>query len=83
MPQGAATPETIVDAWARHTPAEITATGRRAIESTGAHFYFTRAAPGGPKGWKSCWWDIATGVPESQRHLLLGGEISMWSDTYC
>ena len=83
MPQGAATPETIVDAWARHTPAEITATGRRAIESTGSHFYFTRAAPGGPKGWSSCWWDIATGVPESQRHLLLGGEVSMWSDTYC
>lgn len=80
---GAATPETIVDAWSRHTPAEITATGRRAIESKGSHFYFTRAAAGGPKGWAPCWFDIATGVPAEQRSLLLGGEMSMWSDTYC
>ena len=41
---GAATPETIVDAWARHTPAEIAATGRRAIQSSDSHFYFTSAA---------------------------------------
>jgi hypothetical protein len=43
----AATLNTIVSAWSRHTPAEITATGRRAIEATGAHFYFTSPAPGG------------------------------------
>jgi hypothetical protein len=80
---GAATNKTVVNAWARHRASEITATGRRAVESYSAHFYFTSAAPGGPKGWARTWYDIATGVPASQRSLLLGGEMSMWSDTYC
>jgi len=80
---GAATNKTIVDAWSRHSAAEITATGRRAIESKNSHFYFTRPAKTGSQGYAPCWYDISTGVPASQRHLLLGGEISMWSDTYC
>jgi hypothetical protein len=29
---------------------------------------------GGPKGWESCWWDISTGVPAEEKHLLLGGK---------
>ena len=33
--------------------------------------------------WKKIYWDIATGVPASQKKLLLGGEASMWTDTYC
>lgn len=80
---GAAQSNSIVDAWSRHTPGEITATGRRAIESSGAHFYFTRAVPGGPDGWKNCWYNISETVAAGQGHLLLGGEVSMWSDTYC
>ena len=28
-------------------------------------------------------YDIGTGVPAAQKKLLLGGEMSMWSDTYC
>lgn len=80
---GAATNKTIVNAWARHTAAEITATGRRAVESSGSHFYFTRPAPGGPTGWSKCWYGIDANVPASQHSLLLGGEMSMWSDEYC
>jgi len=80
---GAATPETIVNAWARHTANEITETGRKAVESKDDHFYFTAAAPGGPAGWKTCWYDIGTNVSAGQKHLLLGGEMSMWTDTYC
>eukprot|EP00039_Didymoeca_costata_P019109 m.336268 g.336268 ORF g.336268 m.336268 type:complete len:678 (-) comp17802_c0_seq1:111-2144(-) len=80
---GAATNNTIVNAWARHTAAEITATGRRAVESKAGAFYFTEAAPGGPSGWSKCWYDISTNVPADQMKLLLGGEMSMWSDTYC
>lgn len=80
---GAATNSTIVNAWSRHRPPEITKTGRKAIESYSAHFYFTAAAPGGPDGWAKCWYNISTGVPASERHLLLGGEMSMWSDSYC
>lgn len=80
---GAATSNTIVNAWARHTAAEITATGRRAVESKDSAFYFTGAAPGGPAGWSRCWYDISTNVPATQMKLLLGGEMSMWSDSYC
>ena len=80
---GAATPETIVHAWSRHQPAEITATGRKAVMSQGSHFYFTEAAGAYPLGWEKCWFDIATGVPSDQRSLLIGGEASMWTDTYC
>lgn len=80
---GAATNNTIVDAWARHTAGQITKTGRRAVESSDKHFYFTQAAPSGSAGWSKCWYDISTGVDPSQLSLLLGGEISMWSDTYC
>jgi len=80
---GAATMDTIVNAWARHNASSITSTGRRAVESASDHFYFTGAGPGGPAGWDKCHYDIGTGVPIAQRKLLLGGEISMWSDTYC
>ena len=37
----------------------------------------------GAAGWSKCWYDIGTGVPAGQKSLLLGGEMSMWSDTYC
>jgi len=80
---GAATNNTIVNAWARHTAAQITKTGRRAVESSDSHFYFTSPGAAGPAGWKKCWYDIATGVASAHLHLLLGGEISMWSDSYC
>jgi len=79
----AATQDTIVDSWTGTHAGEITKTGRRAIESAEPHFYFTNPAPGGPSGWKSCWYGIDATVPASQKHLLLGGEMSMWSDTYC
>jgi len=72
----------IINAWEKHTASEVTATGRRAVESKHDHFYFTSAAPGGPDGWAKCWYDIGTGVPDDERSLLLGGEVSMWSDTY-
>merc|ERR1712039_144240 len=79
----AATQNTIVDSWRGTHAGEITKTGRRAIESASSHFYFTSAAPGGPAGWAKSWYGIDGTVPESQRKLLIGGEMSMWSDTYC
>ena len=80
---GAATPDTIVNAWARHSAGEITKTGRKAVESASDHFYFTSPGPAGPAGWSRCHYAIDTGVPDDEKHLLLGGEMSMWSDTYC
>uniref|UniRef100_A0A7S4DXL4 Beta-hexosaminidase n=1 Tax=Lotharella globosa TaxID=91324 RepID=A0A7S4DXL4_9EUKA len=79
----AATNDTIVDAWSEVQASNITAKGHMAIESHSYAFYFTEAVPGGPEGWEDCWYDISTGVPQSQRSLLLGGEMSMWTDTYC
>ena len=73
---GAATNDTIVNAWARYTAADIVATGHRTVESKSSAFYFTEAARGGPSGWKKCWYDIATNVTEEQKPLLLGGEMS-------
>eukprot|EP00049_Salpingoeca_infusionum_P023045 m.10095 g.10095 ORF g.10095 m.10095 type:complete len:670 (+) comp5526_c0_seq1:31-2040(+) len=81
----AATPETIVYIWStigRHTPSEITQTGRRVVQCSEARFYFTQPAPGGPAGWKKSWTDISQGIPETQKHLLLGGQMSMWTDNY-
>ena len=80
---GAATEGTIVNAWTRHEAPEVTATGRRAVESHSANFYFTEAVPGGPAGWAKVYHDIGAGVPPNETQLLLGGEMSMWSDTYC
>jgi hexosaminidase len=80
---GAATPRTIVDAWSHRSAAEVIAKGWRAIESNATSFYMTEAVKGGPDGWKRMWYDIATGVPTANRSALLGGEISMWTDTYC
>mmetsp|Transcript_20397 Transcript_20397/g.57386 ORF Transcript_20397/g.57386 Transcript_20397/m.57386 type:complete len:549 (+) Transcript_20397:3-1649(+) len=79
----AATQDTIVNAWSAHNASSITNTGRRAVESASAHFYFTDPAPAGSQGLSRCHYDIGFGVPCSQRHLLLGGEVSMWSDRYC
>ena len=45
--------------------------------------YFTLAAPGGPKGWSMLYFDMAQGVPPQEKKLVLGGEMSMWADTYC
>ena len=79
----AATPETIVDAWSRYTVAEVIRNGWRAIESHSKAFYMTEAVPGGPAGWAKMWYDIATNVSAENATRLLGGEISMWTDTYC
>lgn len=79
----AATPDTIVNAWARHRAHEIVDTGRKAVESYDHWFYFTAPAGAYPQGWQPCWNDITEGINEDSRHLLLGGEMSMWTDSYC
>ena len=80
---GAATKNTIVDAWARHSAAEVILNGWNAIESKDSAFYMTAAVPGGAAGWSKMWYDISTGVSPANMSMLLGGEISMWTDTYC
>ena len=82
-----ATPQTIIHLfeggqYPYHTPAEVAATGRRVVQSASSHFYFTEAAHGGPAGWSKCYWDISDGMV-ANKSMLLGGEMSMWTDTYC
>ena len=77
-----ATLRTIVYAYMSPASA-VTATGHRAVVSNGSSLYLTAAAPGGPAGWADLWYDIGFDVPAAESHLLLGGEMSMWTDTYC
>ncbi len=37
----------------------------------------------GPKGWSPCWYNISTNVNATGQKLVLGGEMSLWTDTYC
>ena len=80
---GAATPQTVVYAWSRHTPAEIINNGYAAVDADAGHFYLTE--PGGvyPAGWSSFWYGISAGLNASQSARLLGGEMSQWTDTFC
>jgi hexosaminidase len=52
----AATSDTIINTWSRHTASEVTTLGRKVVESHSGAFYFTGAAPGGPAGWSKCWY---------------------------
>ena len=79
---GAATDDTIVYAYMSGA-SRVTATGHKTVVANGSSLYFTVAAPGGPAGWDKLWYDIGFDVPPSERALLLGGEMSMWTDTYC
>jgi hexosaminidase len=79
---GAATNKTIVYAWARESPQQIIDLGRRAVDSASGHFYMTR--PGAtPTDWSTFWFDISTGVTPASLPMLLGGEMSLWTDTWC
>ena len=78
----AATNDTIVYAY-MSPAAKVTTTGHRVVVANGSSLYFTTAAPGGAAGWGKLWYDIGFDVPSAERALLLGGEMSMWTDTYC
>ena len=78
----ATTPSTIVSTWDRRHPIDVTKKGLYAIESAEKHFYYTQSAASGANGWAPSWYNISTDLPYNQTHLLLGGEVSMWTDTY-
>ena len=78
---GAATKDTIVYSYMQ-SAAAVTATGRRTVECN-ASMYFTVPMAGSPTNWGSIWLDIGHSVPADQKSLLLGGEMTAWTDTYC
>ena len=79
----AATTNTIVYSY-MNAPgvAAVTASGHRSVVCN-ASMYFTVPMPGSPTNWGDIWLDIGRDVPEDQRPLLLGGEMTAWTDTYC
>ena len=74
-----ASSSTVIDTWSRHNSGESTSEGYYSIESSGKHFYLNHAT----LSYENQWTDIASGMSDKQRALLLGGEISMWTDNYC
>jgi hypothetical protein len=81
---GAATDDTIIYAY-MSGGGRVTAAKHRAVVANGSALYLTAAVPGGPAGWAPLYYDIGFDVPSAgaERALLLGGEMSMWTDTYC
>lgn len=89
--------DTIVGAWSGLRAGNVTSTGRRAIENHKGHFYFTLPGTCGygpvllkeglgstselPK-WERCWYAIDKSVPAPEMHLLEGGSMSLWTDSY-
>ena len=81
---GAATNRSIIYAWSRDTPAQVIDQGRRCVDSASGDFYLTDAPSSPyPKGWESFYANIAASLTPAQLPMLLGGEMSMWTDRYC
>lgn len=89
--QKAATADTAILAWQAQTPHMVAAAGHAAVEASGSSFYLNGVTQ---TAWHS-WLDVTNPggafpqgrqpndpLPPSLRHLLLGGEASMWSDNY-
>ncbi|XP_065890775.1 beta-hexosaminidase subunit beta-like [Dysidea avara] len=74
----AASSQTVVEAWSRHTASQIIAANHYAIEAAGHHFYLNNKPD-----FDLCWYDIGPNFDKEQLEMLLGGEMSMWTDNYC
>ena len=72
-------PSVIVDSWARSSWSEAAAAGHRTVMSNSGLFYLDYAGHSA----KGMYLDMKAGnTNETQRGLLLGGEVSMWQDQY-
>jgi hypothetical protein len=78
-----ATPETVVVAWQQQSPSQFTKLGHQVIESSGAHFYLYKPTFNATSSWINISNMDNAPVPRTQRKLLLGGEVEMWTDDYC
>ena len=82
LPNGGLPNNTTIAAWSRHRAADVAAKGFRAIESHNSFFYLNKWGPNHfPLG--QAWQDIGENIDSADAHLLLGGEMSMWTDNYC
>jgi hexosaminidase len=74
-----AIPGTVIYAWSQHTAPEVVQRGFQAVESHSAWFYLNILSTPAAQLWA----DIAPGLTPAQRALVLGGEVSMWTDDFC
>jgi hexosaminidase len=77
-----ATQSTILDTWATvyGMPDLVTKQGYQCVAST---YMYLNHITGDAGNYTNYWRDIAPGVSDSAKHLMLGGEVSMWTDDYC
>lgn len=75
----AATPATIVNTWSRHGANESVRHGYYTVASSEPHFYVSK--PELP--YSNMWIDLSVNISAKNMYRLLGGEFSMWSNSYC
>eukprot|EP00039_Didymoeca_costata_P022908 m.347559 g.347559 ORF g.347559 m.347559 type:complete len:345 (+) comp33282_c0_seq1:2-1036(+) len=77
-----ATPNTILGTWATvyGMPPLVTGDNYSCVGST---YMYLNKITGTVGSYTNYWRDIADGVNSSNMHLMLGGEVSMWTDDYC
>ena len=87
-------PETIVQVFSSTpigtttlTPAQllanVTKAGFRAVMADASRLYLDTGSTYPVAYRRLLWDDLAAGLPEAQKPLLLGGTMPLWSDTYC
>ena len=75
----AADNRTVVNAWSRYSAADVVKAGYRAIESAAGHFYLNHVST----PYQGMWRDVAAGLSGADVAMVLGGEVSMWTDDTC
>eukprot|EP00039_Didymoeca_costata_P009565 m.126874 g.126874 ORF g.126874 m.126874 type:complete len:608 (-) comp14530_c0_seq10:48-1871(-) len=70
-------PNTIIEAWSKYRAKDVVANGYMAVEAYGSHFYLNHLHPTSMQ-----WVDIGEGINTSAAHLMLGGDICMWTPQY-
>eukprot|EP01063_Lacrimia_lanifica_P028243 TRINITY_DN4091_c0_g4_i1.p1 TRINITY_DN4091_c0_g4~~TRINITY_DN4091_c0_g4_i1.p1 ORF type:complete len:515 (+),score=171.59 TRINITY_DN4091_c0_g4_i1:55-1599(+) len=79
----AAQADSLIYSWSKHYAGDVTSQGFKTIEAHSTEFYFTRPATAAfPQGWVRQWYNVSSTVAAEDQHLLLGGEVSMWSDNF-
>ena len=73
--------KSIIYTWRDHQAKHTTSEGFYAVESNMYNFYLDYIMKELPP--KKQWIDISAGVKKENSHLLLGGEVSMWTDNWC
>ncbi|XP_062513942.1 beta-hexosaminidase subunit alpha-like isoform X2 [Corticium candelabrum] len=69
----------VIQAWESYRAFEVVRQGNKAIEGNGGHFYLSHSTV----PLSAVWTDIAYNMTAAGKKLLLGGEISFWTDEYC